>query len=216
MSLDLAAPVDATDHARGMGGGRQLVVYGDFECPYTAAATREIDRLLERGAAFEVVFRYFPLRSIHPHAQAAAEAAEAAARQDRFWEMHDVLFRNQMRLEPDDLRRVAQRLGPGIDRFYFDPAGGPPRGRIERGVGSRIPSRGGRPHGGGEATRPPPPPAGAPPVRPGLRRSVRAPSGAPVPHQKGVRPSAPDSDLDWPATRAPSHCVRRRPRMAGR
>jgi protein-disulfide isomerase len=140
MSLDLAAAVDATDHARGVGGGRQLVVYGDFECPYTAAATREIDRLLERGAAFEVVFRYFPLRSIHPHAQAAAEAAEAAARQDRFWEMHDVLFRNQMRLEPDDLRRFAERLGLNLDRFDSDLTGGAVRDRIERDIDTGIQS----------------------------------------------------------------------------
>src|SRR6266576_562621 len=106
-AADLNAPVVETDHARGASGGRQLVVYGDFECPYTAAAVREIGRLLEGGAAFEVVFRYFPLREIHPHAQAAAEAAEAAARQGRFWEMHDLLFRNQRLLAPADLRRFA-------------------------------------------------------------------------------------------------------------
>src|SRR5882762_9084083 len=111
MTLDLSVAVDATDHTRGVSGGRQLVVYGDFECPYTAAAMRDIGHLLERGAAFEVVFRHFPLREIHPHAQAAAEAAEAAARQDRFWEMHDLLFRNQLRLESEDLRRYAERLG---------------------------------------------------------------------------------------------------------
>jgi protein-disulfide isomerase len=140
MSLDLATPVDGTDHARGVGGGRQLVVYGDFECPYTAALTREIDRLLERGAAFEVVFRNFPLRSIHPHAQAAAEAAEAAARQDRFWEMHDVLFRNQMRLESDDLRRFAERLDLDLDRFDSDRWDDAVRDRIERDVETGIQS----------------------------------------------------------------------------
>ena len=91
-TLDLTVPVSAADHARGASGGHQLVVYGDFECPYTAAAMRDIGRLLEEGAAFEVVFRHFPLRGIHPHAQTAAEGAEAAARQDRFWEMHDLLL----------------------------------------------------------------------------------------------------------------------------
>jgi len=116
MRLDLSAPVDATDHTRGVTGGHQLVVYGDFECPYTAAAMRDIGRLVGDGAAFEVVFRYFPLREIHPHAQAAAEAAEAAARQDRFWEMHDVLFRNQLRLEADDLRRYSERVGVDLDQ----------------------------------------------------------------------------------------------------
>jgi protein-disulfide isomerase len=114
---DLSQSVDPTDHARGVGGARRLVVYGDFECPYTAATMREVDRLLAGGAAFEVVFRHFPLRSIHPHAQAAAQAAEAAARQGRFWEMHDLLFRNQTRLEPPDLRRLAERLGLDLARF---------------------------------------------------------------------------------------------------
>jgi protein-disulfide isomerase len=117
---DLSQSVDPADHARGLGGARRLVVYGDFECPYTAATMREVDRLLASGAAFEVVFRHFPLRSIHPHAQAAAQAAEAAARQGRFWEMHDLLFRNQTRLEPPDLRRLAERLGLDLARFDSD------------------------------------------------------------------------------------------------
>jgi Na+:H+ antiporter, NhaA family len=80
----LAASVDAADHVRG-GGGHQLVVYGDLECPYTAEAMRSIGRLVESGVAFELAFRHFPLRSIHPHAEAAARASEAAARQRHFW-----------------------------------------------------------------------------------------------------------------------------------
>jgi protein-disulfide isomerase len=140
MTLDLTAPVDAADHRRGVGGGSQLVVYGDFECPSTAAAVREIDHLLGRGAAFEVVFRYFPLREIHPHAQAAAEAAEAAADQDRFWEMHDLLFRNQMRLEADDLRRFAERLGLDLARFESDVADPDVMARIERDIETGLQS----------------------------------------------------------------------------
>jgi protein-disulfide isomerase len=132
----MAAPVDAADHARGSSGGPQLVVYGDFECPYTAAAMRDIGRLLERGVAFEVIFRHFPLREIHPHAQAAAEAAEAAARQDRFWEMHDLLFRNQLRLEPADLRRFAERTDLDLERFESDLADPAIRARVERDVES--------------------------------------------------------------------------------
>ena len=120
MTLDLVGAVDADDHTRGVSGRRQVVVYGDFECPYTAPTMREIGRLLEGGAAFEVVFRHFPLRSIHPHAQASAEAAEAAARQGRFWEMHDLLFRNQARLEPDDLQRYVERIGLDLARFDSD------------------------------------------------------------------------------------------------
>jgi protein-disulfide isomerase len=132
MKPDLAAAADAADHRRGGAGGPQLVVYGDFECPYTAAAMRDIGRLLEVGPAVEVVFRHFPLRSIHPHAQAAAEAAEAAARQDRFWEMHDLLFRNQLRLEPADLRRYAERLGLVLERFESDLADPAIKARVER------------------------------------------------------------------------------------
>jgi protein-disulfide isomerase len=140
MTVDLSAPVDAADHSRGVTGGHQLVVYGDFECPYTAAAMRDIGRLLEDRAAFEVVFRYFPLREIHPHAQAAAEAAEAAGRQDRFWEMHDVLFRNQLRLEQHDLRRYAERVGLDIERLDSDLADAAVKARIERDVDSGVQS----------------------------------------------------------------------------
>jgi Na+:H+ antiporter, NhaA family len=140
VSLDLRAPVDAADHRRGVNGGPQLVVYGDFECPYTAAAMREIDHLLGRGVTFEVLFRYFPLREIHPHAQAAAEAAEAAARQDRFWEMHDLLFRNQMRLDADDLRRFADRLELDLMLFESDVVGPAVKARIERDIETGIES----------------------------------------------------------------------------
>ena len=140
MTPDLSAPVDAADHARATNGGPQLVVYGDFECPYTARAMRDIGRLLEDGAAVEVVFRHFPLREIHPHAQAAAEAAEAAARQDRFWEMHDLLFRNQLRLEPADLRRYAERLELDLERFEADLTDPAINARIERDVESGLQS----------------------------------------------------------------------------
>jgi protein-disulfide isomerase len=140
MTLELTAPVDTADHRRGVSGGPQLVVYGDFECPYTAAAVREIDHLLGRGVSFEVAFRYFPLREIHPHAQAAAEAAEAAARQDRFWEMHDLLFRNQMRLESDDLLRFAERVGLDLVRFESDLVDASVKARIERDIETGIAS----------------------------------------------------------------------------
>jgi protein-disulfide isomerase len=140
MASDLSTPIDTTDHVRGDGGGRQLVIYGDFECPYTAQATREIARLTERGLAFEVVFRYFPLIEIHPHALAAAGAAEAAARQDRFWEMHVLLFRNQLRLDVGDLARYAARLVLDLGRFEVDLADPVTVARIERDVESGIQS----------------------------------------------------------------------------
>jgi protein-disulfide isomerase len=140
MTLDMTVAVDAEDHVRGGDGGRELVVYGDFECPYTGAATREIGRLLARGADFQVVFRHFPLTEIHPHALAAAKAAEAAARQGKFWEMHDLLFRNQQRLEPGDLTRYAERLGLDVARFEADAADPSTEARIERDEVSGIQS----------------------------------------------------------------------------
>ena len=76
-AADLTAPVDARDHTRGSSRGPQLVVYGDFECPFTAAAMRAIDVLVVRGAIFELVFRYFPLREIHPRQRAYLMFASA-------------------------------------------------------------------------------------------------------------------------------------------
>jgi Na+:H+ antiporter, NhaA family len=135
VDLALAASVDSTDHTRGA-GGPQLVVYGDFECPYTAAAMQSIGALLKSGAEFQLVFRHFPLRSIHPHAEAAAVTSEAAARQGRFWEMHDVLFRSQRYLESADLRRYAERLGLDLARFESDIVDPAVAARIERDIES--------------------------------------------------------------------------------
>ena len=104
--------------------------------PVHGRAVREIGRLLERGVDFQVVFRHFPLREIHPHAQAAAVASEAAARQGRFWEMHDILFRNQLRLEPDDLHRFAKRLDLDTARFESDLVDPAVMARVERDVDS--------------------------------------------------------------------------------
>ena len=133
--LALAASVDSTDHTRG-GGGPQLVVYGDFECPYTAAAIQSMGALLKSGAEFQLVFRHFPLRSIHPHAEAAAVTSEAAARQGLFWEMHDVLFRNQSHLESADLRRYAERLDLDLGRFESDLVDPAVAARVEHDVES--------------------------------------------------------------------------------
>jgi protein-disulfide isomerase len=140
VTIDLATPVDTDDHLRGARAGRQLVVYGDFECPYTAAAMRDIGRLLEDGPTFGVVYRHFPLRSIHPHAQAAAEAAEAAARQGRFWQMHDLLFRNQRRLEAADLQQYAEEVGLDLGGYESDLAEGAVRPRVARDLKSGFQS----------------------------------------------------------------------------
>ena len=116
----LAVPVGERDHVRGLPSAEvTLVEYGDFECPYTRRARPVVRRLRQEFGEERLlfVFRNFPLSRIHPHAQAAAEAAEAAAAQGRYWEMHDLLFDNQWHLEDEDLRRYAQRLGLDLERF---------------------------------------------------------------------------------------------------
>jgi protein-disulfide isomerase len=114
-------PVDAkVDHVRGT-GTKVIVVYGDFECPYTRQAYREI-REVENELDGDVVFafRHYPLTEIHPHALAASKAAEAAAGQGRYWEMHDTLFHRQKALEDEDLRGYAKELGLDLDAFDRD------------------------------------------------------------------------------------------------
>jgi protein-disulfide isomerase len=118
----LQVPVNTTDHVRGAQEPPvTLVMYGDYQCPYTRMAYRAVQRVLaDEPAALRFVFRHFPLTSIHPHAQHAAEAAEAAAAQGLFWEMHDVLFAHQHALEDADLARYTQELGLDGDWFARD------------------------------------------------------------------------------------------------
>jgi protein-disulfide isomerase len=92
-----------------------FIVYADFECPYCALLHERLSALAVRE-----VFRHFPVRSSHPRAWPAACAAEAAARQGRFWEMHDLLMRDQARLEDPHLWERANQLGLDLDRFEAD------------------------------------------------------------------------------------------------
>jgi len=111
----LAVPVGERDHVRGPASAEvTLVEYGDFECPYTRRARPVVRRLRQEfGDRLLFVFRNFPLTRIHPH----AEAAEAAAAQGHYWQMHDMLFDNQRALEDEDLRRYASELGLDMARF---------------------------------------------------------------------------------------------------
>jgi len=132
---------DAVDHVRGAPAGRVIVEYGDYECPYSRRAFREIalvERRLEGDVRF--AFRHFPLTEIHPHALAASAAAEAAALQDRFWEMHEVLFHRQSALDDDDLLRYAGELGLDVDAFDRERAGSRVLNRVRRDVQSGIAS----------------------------------------------------------------------------
>jgi protein-disulfide isomerase len=138
----ILAPLDDDiDHVRGPAAGRLILEYGDYECPYSRQAYREIQRVEEElGGGIRFAFRYFPLTEIHPHAFAAAAAAEAAARQGRFWDMHDLLFHRQKALGDSDLRHYAADLGLDAARFDDDRAGPLVLGRVRRDVGSGMAS----------------------------------------------------------------------------
>jgi Na+/H+ antiporter NhaA len=120
--VDLYVDVDPErDHIRGPVDAPVTVVeYGDFECPYCGRAEPVVRELLRDFADVRYVWRHLPLTDVHPHTQLAAEAAEAAADQDAFWEMHDLLLRNQGALELDDLVRYADQIGLDVERFAND------------------------------------------------------------------------------------------------
>ena len=95
-----------------------LLEYGDYECPYCGAAYPIVKEVQARiGDRLRFVFRNFPITTSHPHAEQAAEAAEAAAAQGSFWRMHDVLYENQKRLRDEDLRTYAKQVGLDLDVF---------------------------------------------------------------------------------------------------
>ncbi len=118
----LTVPVSERDHVRGPATAPlTLLEYGDYECPFCGAAHAVLKQLLQiMGDEVRLAFRNFPLAQIHPHAQLAAEAAEAAALQGHFWEMHDMLFEHQDRLEVQDVIGYAAALRLDLQRFGID------------------------------------------------------------------------------------------------
>jgi protein-disulfide isomerase len=135
--------VGTDDHVRGSATAPvTILVYGDYECPYTRALELVIEQLRRRDSdSFRYVFRYFPLREIHPHAELAAEAAEAVfalAGPDAFWRMHDALFANQQDLEPANLERQATAAGAERRAVREALANGRFAERVERDVQSGI------------------------------------------------------------------------------
>ena len=134
----LKDPVAGDDHVQ---GGPDAVValvqYGDYECPYTRLSRHSVHQLQREFAdGLRFVFRHFPLVEIHPHARAAATAAEAAGAQTDFWRMHEYLFEHQQHLEELDLRRYATELGLDVDRFERDRRSPEVARRIERDLAS--------------------------------------------------------------------------------
>lgn len=115
----LLTPVTERDHIRGPRNAPvTLVEYGDYECPHCGMAHPTVLALgRQLGDQLSVVYRHFPLTAVHPHAQHAAEAAEAAGEQGRFWEMHDLLFENQAALGDRDLVEYAGAIGLDMQRF---------------------------------------------------------------------------------------------------
>jgi protein-disulfide isomerase len=118
----LKPPVNSADHHQGnVNGTIVLVEYGDFECPHCRRAHPLIKRLLkEKGKDLNFVFRNFPLSEIHPHAQMSAIVAEAAGKQGKFWEMHDLIFDNQDRLSAKFLMTLAEELNLDLEKFAAD------------------------------------------------------------------------------------------------
>ena len=120
---------------RGPADAPLALVYADFECPYCAAEAAKLGRIRVRLA-----FRHFPVRTSHPRAWPAACAAESAALQGRFWEMHDLLYHRQKALEDDDLRAYAAQVGLDVERFERDRVADAVLRRVARDLSSGIAS----------------------------------------------------------------------------
>ncbi len=116
---ELASPVSTVDHVLGPAHAPVTIVeYGDFECPTCKQAAQAIKLLLERFVnQVRVIYRHFPIDAAHSHALLAAQAAEAAGAQGKFWQMHDLLFDNQLHLQPHHLRGYAEQLQLDMARY---------------------------------------------------------------------------------------------------
>ncbi len=121
MLPDPVPPVDDRDHVRGAAAPLVTIVeYGDYECPHTRAAQSVVDQLVAENPDVRIVFRFFPLRRIHPHAETLARAAQAAHYQGQFWKMHDLLMARHTPLDERGVVAEALRLGLDAARFQAD------------------------------------------------------------------------------------------------
>jgi protein-disulfide isomerase len=121
-ATQLKVPIRKEDHHRGpLNAPIKLVEYGDFECPHCGKAFYELEQVVQdMGDKMCFVYRHFPLREIHPHAEIAALASEAAHLQGKFWEMHHLIFQNQDGLSEQTLLYFAQMTGMDMNRFKTD------------------------------------------------------------------------------------------------
>jgi protein-disulfide isomerase len=135
-----APEVTADDHVLGPADAPVTVLeYGDYECPYCRGAARDVHRLLDHHpGTIRFAFRNFPIPQLHPHAEQAAEAAEAAAAEGKFWEMYELLLRPSSPLDLDSLLGYAERLGLDIDQFRAEVIGNAHAAKITRDVQEGI------------------------------------------------------------------------------
>jgi len=122
MSANLKPAVSKQDHVQGNSNAAiELVEYGDYQCPHCGRAYGMIKYVQQKmGDDLKFIFRNFPLSEMHPDAAAAAIAAEAAGLQNKYWEMHDILFENQVNLEPEALFVYAKKIGLNLPKFKED------------------------------------------------------------------------------------------------
>lgn len=130
----LLPPLDETDHLRGeLGRPLELVMFGDFQCPFCLGAQSVLRRVRERlGDRLVFTFRHLPIPERHPLAPLAAEASEAAAAQEKFWDYHDALFPAQPKLSRETMLEVGRELGLDADRMAVELDSGAHRPRVER------------------------------------------------------------------------------------
>jgi len=132
--MRLDPPVGPDDHVRGE-GPLELLMYGDFQCPYCAAAQSIVARVLARlPGRVRFAFRHLPIPEVHPQAMAAARASEAAAAQGAFWEMHDRLYGARGALDPQELEAYAGELGLDVAAVRAAVTGGACAERVDRDV----------------------------------------------------------------------------------
>jgi protein-disulfide isomerase len=140
--MDLTPPLSAEDHVDGPDRAElELVMYGDFQCPYCTAAFPIVRRVRDQlGPRLLFAFRHFPLIEIHPDAERAAEASEAAAAQGAFWQMHDRMYESRGALSREDLIAYAGELGLDSDRVASELDSQAHQPRVQRDFDSGVAS----------------------------------------------------------------------------